>query len=144
VTSTCGPRPVVREVSLDPWTRWSTSTPTRLPGPGSNSVKRSARLSRPSRCSTTTPSTRRSCPHTRSTSAASCTPSTQMRLPRATRARSPSTRVEPDAERVGRAGAAAWGRTSVTGCPSIRKAASRIANSRTRPLRSSSLTNSPS
>ena len=60
VTMTYGPRFAVSRSSLDPATRWSASTPIRRPGPGSNSASRSARLSRPSSCSTTTPSTRRS------------------------------------------------------------------------------------
>ena len=62
--------------SFDPGTRWSTSTPSRRPGPGPNRATASARSSTPSSISTTTPSTRRSSPHTFSTSSASCLPST--------------------------------------------------------------------
>ncbi len=59
-------------------------------GPGSNSATAAARSSMPCIGSTTTPSTRRSCPHTRSTSSASCRPSTQIRAARAVRAVCPT------------------------------------------------------
>ncbi len=87
VTSTCGWRTAAaRRASLLPATRWSSSTPSRWPGPGANARTSSSRWSAPSSRSTTIPSTRRSSPHTFSTSSASWTPSTQIRLPRATRA----------------------------------------------------------
>ena len=82
-----------------PATRWSSSTPSRWPGPGANARTSSSRWSAPSSRSTTIPSTRRSSPHTFSTSSASCTPSTQIRLPRATRAGAPTTARLPDAVR---------------------------------------------
>ena len=86
-------------LSLEPGTRWSTSTPTRRSGPGPKSRRWSARSSTPPRYSTTTPSTRRSSPQTFSTSSASCRPSTKIRLARATRARAPCTATDPDAVR---------------------------------------------
>ena len=70
--------------SLDPSTRWSSSTPSRRSGPGRNERSAPSRWSAPSRRSTTTPSLRRSSPQTFSTSSASWTPSTRMRLARAT------------------------------------------------------------
>ena len=51
--------------------------------------------------STTTPSTRRSCPHTVSTRAASWMPSTQIRLARAVRAVRFATFTDPDADTTG-------------------------------------------
>ena len=62
--------------SLEPGTRWSTSTPTRRSGPGPKSRRWPESSSTPSRNSTTTPSSRRSSPHTFSTSSASWRPST--------------------------------------------------------------------
>ena len=91
-------------LSLEPRTRWSTSTPTRRSGPGRKSRRWSARSSTPPRYSTTTPSMRRSSPQTFSTSSASCRPSTKIRLARATRAFAPWTATDPDAVRVGLAG----------------------------------------
>ena len=77
-----------------------------------------ARSSTPPRCSTTTPSTRRSSPQTFSTSSASWRPSTKIRLSRATRARPPVTATDPDAVRRGAAGAGrATGAESTTGRP---------------------------
>ena len=55
-------------------------------GAGSELVEHAARLSAPSRRSTTTPSMRRSSPHTFSISSASCTPSTRMRAAHVRRA----------------------------------------------------------
>jgi hypothetical protein len=89
--------------------------------------------------STTTPSTRRSWPHTRSTSSASCRPSTQIRAARAVRARWPSTRTDPDADRAGAAGAR-LGTTRVAGAPSNRNPAGRNGNTRLPPWRSSRVT----
>ena len=79
--------------------------PSRRCGPGPNSATAAARSSMPCIGSTTTPSTRRSCPHTRSTSSASCRPSTQIRAARAVRAACPATCTDPDADRAGAAGA---------------------------------------
>ncbi len=60
-------------------------------------------------------------------------------------ARKPSTRVEPEADRAGLVDTGLGaGRTRVTGEPSMRKAASRIANNRVRERPSSSRTKSPS
>ena len=91
-------------LSLEPRTRWSTSTPTRRCGPGLKSRRWSARSSTPPRYSTTTPSMRRSSPQTFSTSSASWRPSTKIRLARATRALAPWTATEPLAVRVGLTG----------------------------------------
>jgi hypothetical protein len=66
-------------LSLEPGTRWSTSTPRRRRGPGRKSRTAAASSSMPSSGSTTTPSTRRSSPQIRSIRAASWMPSTQMR-----------------------------------------------------------------
>ena len=109
-TRTCLPTgeramPCAMRASFDPGTRWSTRTPTRRCGPGLKSRRWSARSSTPPRYSTTTPSIRRSSPQTFSTSSASWRPSTKIRLARATRALAPCTATEPDAVRVGAAGA---------------------------------------
>ena len=122
VTSTCCAKPARRRssairVSLEPATRWSSSTPTRRCGDGPNSRSASSRLSAPSSGSTTTPSTRRSSPQIRSTRAASCTPSTQIRLARATRAGAFGTATDPEAVRAARPlrGVPRPGRIRVTG-----------------------------
>ncbi len=143
-TSTClptGERAMFWAIraSFDPGTRWSTSTPTRRCGPGVKSRRWSARSSTPPRYSTTTPSIRRSSPQTFSTSSASCRPSTKIRLARATRALTPCTATEPDAVRVGAAGAPArTGRVRITGLPSRRKPGP-SGNVRRLPRRSSSV-----
>src|SRR5690606_28918643 len=128
-------------LSLLPGTKWSTSTPSRRPGPGANAATAAGRSSMPPSGSTTTPSTRRSSPQIRSTSSASCIPSTQIRLALATRAGASATAIEPEAVRVGWVGAAGRaGRRSVTGCPSSRNAAGSSGNGRRLPKRSSNTT----
>ena len=89
--------------------------------------------------STTTPSTRRSCPHTVSTRAASWMPSTQIRLARAVRAVRFATFTDPDADTTGPF-ATGGGTTSVAGRPSTRNAAGRSGKTRWRPCRSSRVT----
>ena len=75
--STCGDATALAiRVSLEPVTRWSTSTPSRRAGPGENSATIAGRSSMPPRYSTTTPTSRRSSPQIFSTSSASCRPST--------------------------------------------------------------------
>ena len=98
-----------RRRSGSPWSPARGGRRARRPrasGPGPKSRRWPARSSTPPRYSTTTPSIRRSSPQTFSTSSASCRPSTKIRLARATRARAPWTATEPDAVRVGFAGAA--------------------------------------
>ncbi len=99
VTSTFGSFTAATiRLSLEPGTRWSTSTPRRRrPRPAGTAGPRAARSSMPSSGSTTTPSIRRSSPQIRSTRAASWMPSTQIRLALATCAFRPATATEPDA-----------------------------------------------
>ena len=127
-------------VSLEPGTRWSTRTPTRRPGPGPKSRRWPARSSTPPRCSTTTPSSRRSSPHTFSTSSASCRPSTKIRLCAGhagtgvgdgDRSRRRTTRASP-------APTARTGAARTTGRPSSRKPGP-SGKVRRRPRRSSSV-----
>ena len=70
-----GVTPATIRLSLEPGTRWSTSTPSRAPAVR---AERRARRRRGRRCRRAArprpPSMRRSSPQTRSTSAASCTP----------------------------------------------------------------------
>ena len=117
VTSTYGESLTAATIrlSLDPGTRWSTSTPSRRGRAGPNARTAAARSSMPSSGSTTTPSMRRSSPQIRSTRAASWTPSTQIRLALATWARTPATATDPEAVRCRAAAAGrATGRRRVT------------------------------
>src|SRR5256714_1887611 len=142
VTSTSGEvTEATMRLSLVPATRWSTSTPSRRPGPGPKAPTAEGSSSIPSSGSTTTPSTRRSSPQIRSTRAASWMPSTQIRLARATRAGCAGTATEPLAvsRRAGVA-TAARGRRNVTGAPSSRNPAGASGKLRRLPNRSSSTT----
>ena len=136
MTSTCGWRPSsASRASLLPATRWSSSTPSRRPGPGRTSRTTSSRWSAPSSRSTTTPSMRRSSPHTFSTSSASCTPSTRMRLPardaclRARRRRDCPTRCARPSATRGPSGSATVARpgTRCVGVPSTANVPGQVA-----------------
>jgi hypothetical protein len=89
--------------------------------------------------STTTPSTRRSCPHTVSTRAASWMPSTQIRLARAVRAVRFAT-FDRARGRDHRPLARGGGTTSVAGRPVDQERGGRSGKTRWRPCRSSRVT----